>query len=75
MLLLSNISLEVYLNNKKEEFNMSKIKSFFMDESGQAMTEYGLIIALVAIAVIAALTVLGTTLASKFTTINANITN
>ena len=34
---------------------MSKIKSFFMDESGQAMTEYGLIIALVAIVVIAGL--------------------
>jgi len=37
---------------------MSKIKSFFKDESGQAMTEYGLIIALVAIAVIAALTLM-----------------
>lgn len=36
---------------------MSKIKSFFKDESGQAMTEYALIIALVAIALV---TVLGT---------------
>ena len=34
---------------------MSKIKSFFVDESGQAMTEYALIIALVAVALIGVL--------------------
>lgn len=54
---------------------MSKIKSFFKDESGQAMTEYGLIIALVAIAVIGALTLVGTNLSNKFATINNNLTS
>jgi pilus assembly protein Flp/PilA len=58
-----------------EEFIMSKIKAFFMDESGQAMTEYGLIIALVAIAVIGALGYIGTALNTKFSTINNSITN
>lgn len=52
---------------------MSRIKAFFLDESGQAMTEYGLIIALVAIAVIVALGLLGTGLSNKFTTITNNI--
>lgn len=35
------------------------MKNFFKDESGQGMVEYGLIIALVAIAAIAALRVMG----------------
>ena len=46
---------------------MLKIKSFFKDESGQGMTEYALIIALVAIVVAATVTTFGTTLAGKFT--------
>ena len=49
---------------------MSKIKSFFRDESGQAMTEYGLIIALVAIAVIVALGFVTGGLNSIFTKIS-----
>lgn len=35
------------------------MKNFFKDESGQGMVEYGLIIALIAIAVIAVLPALG----------------
>jgi len=60
-------------HNKKEEFIMSKIKSFFRDESGQAMTEYGLIIALVAIVVLLALTTMGTTIKAKFDAINLSL--
>lgn len=60
---------------KKEEFIMSKIRSFFRDESGQAMTEYGLILALVAIAVVVALGYIGTTLSAKFTSINSTLSN
>ena len=35
------------------------MKNFFNDENGQGMVEYGLIIALVAVAVIVAITALG----------------
>ena len=35
------------------------LKKFFNDENGQGMVEYGLIIALVAVAVIVSLTALG----------------
>jgi pilus assembly protein Flp/PilA len=66
---------ESSIKQKREEIIMSKIKAFFRDESGQAMTEYGLIIALVAIAVIGALGAIGTALSGKFNTISNNITN
>jgi len=40
------------------------------DESGQGMAEYGLIIALVAVVVIAALTLMGQQINTKFGNIN-----
>lgn len=40
--------------------------NFFKDESGQGMVEYGLIIALIAIAVIAALKLLGPAISGIF---------
>lgn len=43
------------------------------EESGQGMVEYGLILALVAIAVIGALTGLGSSLREKFTDIQGNL--
>ena len=42
------------------------MKKFFMDESGQGMVEYGLIIALVAIAAIVALKALGPKISGLF---------
>lgn len=42
------------------------MKKFFMDESGQGMVEYGLIIALVAIAAIVALKALGPSITGIF---------
>ena len=42
------------------------MKKFFMDESGQGMVEYGLIIALVAVAAIVALKALGPKISSLF---------
>lgn len=43
------------------------LKNFLFEESGQGMAEYGLILALVACAVIAALGLIGTNLSTKFT--------
>ena len=42
------------------------MKNFFKDESGQGMVEYGLIIALLAIAVIGALSALGPKISEIF---------
>lgn len=51
------------------------MKNFFKDESGQGMVEYGLIIALIAIAVIAALKLLGPAVTSIFTKATTELTN
>lgn len=42
------------------------MKNFLMDENGQGMVEYGLILALVAVAAIAALKLLGPKISSLF---------
>jgi len=46
------------------------VKELQKDESGQGMAEYGLIVALIAVVVIAALTLMGQRINSKFTDIN-----
>ena len=48
--------------------------NFFKDESGQGMVEYGLIIALVAIAVIAAVKLLEPALTTIFTDASSELT-
>lgn len=45
------------------------LKRFFYEEDGQGMVEYGLILALVSVAVILILTTLGTNLTGIFTTV------
>jgi pilus assembly protein Flp/PilA len=45
---------------------MERIKNFFQDESGASAVEYGLLVALIAVAIIGAVTALGTTLSTKF---------
>ena len=52
---------------------MNFIRKFWNDEEGQGMAEYALIIALVAIAVIAALTLLGPQIAAVFTKITTEL--
>ena len=42
------------------------LSTFFQDEEGQGMAEYGLILALVAVAAIIALTAIGTNLTPLF---------
>ena len=46
------------------------ITRFFQDESGATAIEYGLIAALVAVVIIAALIALGTALSSTFQSVN-----
>jgi pilus assembly protein Flp/PilA len=45
---------------------MERIKKFFRDEEGATAVEYGLMVALIAIVIIVAVTLLGTNLSSKF---------
>ena len=49
------------------------MKKFLKDENGQGMVEYGLIIALVAVVVIAALALLGPKIKGIFETVNSEI--
>lgn len=49
--------------------------SFLKEDKGQGMVEYGLIIALIAIAVIAAITFLGENLTDIFNKINTELEN
>ena len=46
---------------------------FSAKEKGQGLVEYALILALIAIVVIAALTALGSSVDSKFDTVNAEL--
>lgn len=49
---------------------MTSIKQLIRDESGQTMVEYGLLIALISIAVIAVLVALGPRIASFFQSVD-----
>ena len=51
------------------------VYAFIQDDSGSTAIEYGLIAALVAIVIIAALSFLGTHLASIFNLIGSNLTS
>lgn len=51
----------------------AKLMGLFKDESGQAMTEYGLIIALIAVVVVVALTAVGGQLNTIFETIRTKL--
>ena len=53
---------------------MRDVKNFLMDEDGQGMVEYGLIIGLVALAVIGALAVLGPKIADMSTNASDQLT-
>lgn len=53
--------------------NMAKIKKFLADESGATAVEYGIIIALIAGAIIIALTTLGTDLGALFTRMSGSV--
>ena len=52
---------------------VSFIKQFARDEEGVTAIEYGLIAALIAVVIIGAVTITGTTLAGLFTTVSASL--
>lgn len=43
------------------------VKNFFKDESGASAVEYGLLVALIAVVIIGAVSMLGTTISTMFT--------
>ena len=49
------------------------LKRFLKDESGQGMVEYALIIALIAVAVIFAITALSGAIGGKFNQVSSNL--
>jgi pilus assembly protein Flp/PilA len=49
---------------------LTMVKKLWNEEKGQGMTEYGLILALLVIGVIAVLVVMGPKLAAKFTEVS-----
>lgn len=49
------------------------LKKFLKDESGQGMVEYALIIALIAVAVIVAITTLSDSIGGKFNQVSNNL--
>ncbi len=52
---------------------LSQIVTFFKDDSGVAVVEYGLIVALVAVAVITALTLMGGSLSNFLTATDTSL--
>ena len=54
---------------------MQPIRRFLRDESGIAVTEYGLLIALVAVLLIAVVTIFGSSIASWFNNKTNSITS
>ncbi len=52
---------------------MTVIKAFLSDESGATMIEYGLVAALVSVAAIAALSLLGDSLKSIFSVVSTEL--
>ncbi len=54
---------------------MQKLQSFLADEQGATAVEYGLLIALIAAAILAAVGLLGTELNTKFTSVKDAIKN
>lgn len=52
---------------------MSSIARFISNQSGATAIEYGLIAALIAVVIIGAVTVVGTSLSTTFTTVSSNL--
>jgi pilus assembly protein Flp/PilA len=58
---------------KLEESKMERIKNFFNDESGAAAVEYGLLVGLIACAIVVTVGLVGTGLNDMFTGVKTTI--
>ncbi len=56
-----------------KDVTMEKLGNFFKDECGAAAVEYGLLVALIAVVIIASVTALGTSLSDKFNTVSGAV--
>jgi pilus assembly protein Flp/PilA len=52
---------------------LSFVKNFVREEEGATMVEYGLMVALIAVVCIATVTMIGTSLNTKFLDVNTNL--
>jgi len=52
---------------------LTRVKAFILDEEGASAVEYGLLIAGIAVAVMAAIYGIGTTLNTKFESVNTKL--
>jgi pilus assembly protein Flp/PilA len=52
---------------------IANVKKFLKDENGATAIEYGLIAALIAVAIVTALTTLGTNLSGLFSNVNSDL--
>jgi pilus assembly protein Flp/PilA len=60
-------------NLVQETTTMTMLKKLFKDESGATAIEYGLIAALIAVAIITAATTVGTNLSATFTSVSSKL--
>ncbi len=54
---------------------MKRLIRFFKDEKGATAVEYGLMLGLIAVAILAAVTLLGTSLSTEFTQLASDISS
>ena len=52
---------------------MKALRKFMQDESGASAVEYGLLVALIAVVIIAAVSTLGKTISNTFTSVSGKI--
>jgi pilus assembly protein Flp/PilA len=57
-----------------EEKRMNLLKRLWNEEEGQDLTEYGLLLVLIALAAIAAMSKLGTAISNTFANASSNLT-
>ena len=52
---------------------MARLRKLWQDEAGASAVEYGLLVALIAVVIISAVTLLGTNLSTKFNSVASSI--